>query len=60
MVDTKKELCNICEGHAWGHKELPSNEAKPLHTCPFAFEIFGNDELCNCCGECEKMCALET
>jgi hypothetical protein len=35
------------------------NPPEEEHTCPFAEEIHGNEELCNCCSSCEKQCAMD-
>ena len=29
------------------------------HTCPFAEEIHGRTDLCNCCEECTYQCAMD-
>jgi hypothetical protein len=32
------------------------------HTCPFIEEIYpgeGDDELCNCCTDCEYQCVMD-
>ncbi len=36
-------------------------EGNPLHSCPYASEIGGNDneEYCNCCDECRHQCAMD-
>jgi len=40
------ELCKLCK----------KNPADELHTCPFAEEIYGDKQLCNCCQECTNRC----
>lgn len=30
-----------------------------LHPCPYAQEIGGSDESCNCCDECRHQCAMD-
>lgn len=31
-------------------------EGKSLHTCPYAEEINGSHDLCNCCENCTQQC----
>jgi hypothetical protein len=35
------------------------NEATLPHTCPFKSEINWDDELCQCCEECQSTCEDE-
>ena len=38
-----------------------SRKGRPLHTCPYQEDINDDKEtLCNCCEQCEDMCAVET
>lgn len=55
-MDTEPEVkagenntCYRCGG-------APSAEP---HECPFASEIHGNCELCNCCDGCQHECAMD-
>lgn len=41
------------------HHNNGTNLATEPHTCPFAEEIRGSYELCNCCEECEHNCAMD-
>ena len=46
----KEELCENCK----------KNQAQELHTCPFAEEIYGDEEQkCNCCDDCESRCCQD-
>jgi hypothetical protein len=42
----KKELCESCN----------NNKAESLHTCPFSEEIYGDNQQCNCCDDCQNQC----
>jgi hypothetical protein len=45
-----EELCECCG----------KNPAEPLHTCPFAVEIYGDEkQMCNCCDTCENQCCQD-
>jgi hypothetical protein len=36
------------------------NEAEPEHTCPYASEIYDDEEtLCTCCEQCSYQCAMD-
>jgi hypothetical protein len=48
-IFSKKELCESCN----------KNKAEALHTCPFAEEIHGNTEQCNCCNDCQSQCCQD-
>lgn len=36
-----------------------ANPGEPPHTCPYAEEINGSEEECNCCGTCQNSCAQD-
>lgn len=45
----KSELCKMCN----------KNKSEEEHPCPFAQEIYGSDELCNCCTSCALECCQD-
>lgn len=46
----KPEKCQCCG----------KNEAAPKHSCPYAYEMYNDeDSTCNCCEDCEEQCNAE-
>jgi len=50
MVVIKMAEDNLCE-------RCGVNEATEPHTCPYDFEINGDETLCTCCEQCRQLCA---
>lgn len=47
--EPEKETCRRCK-----------NEPNDLHTCPYASDIYGDNEtLCNCCDDCQHECCMD-
>lgn len=53
----KEEFKNIL---AHGHCQGCKNPGMPIHSCPFATDIYDDSEArCNCCDECIQACAYD-
>jgi hypothetical protein len=50
---TRKVLCSGCG------KTYETNEGEEMHECPLKSEVYNDDELCDCCPDCQYSCAME-
>jgi hypothetical protein len=46
---SNEDVCQNCE----------KSPAEPDHICPYAYELGGDCETCNCCDACETQCAMD-
>lgn len=61
MIDSgMNEICSACIYRARLFKGWTTLEAMPIHTCPYKRELSVppfDEELCDCCTNCERECA---
>lgn len=48
---SNRDMCSRCG----------KDEAEQKHTCPYRVELYGDSSyLCDCCGDCEDQCLMDT
>jgi len=56
MSDNKTEIKTGDNNSCFGCGHAPAAES---HECPYALEIGGSGEHCNCCEDCRYECAMD-